>query len=224
MSGPLFKFLRDGRIAPFSGAMWPDSESRRWLRVQGGLRPCVTGLHVCRIQDLPYWLNDELWEVEVDGASTELTRKVVVEQARLRSRVAWWPASGWEFARDCVGQLYALSTGELEVAGYDGLPPTSDLAEIGRLAGDRLAAFGDRVPEGPGHLLGLLGDAVTFATDRASGPAAAARHTSYVAAFAADRATRSRRERLPRGVTPFTVERARQVGWFRTRLGVEGGA
>jgi hypothetical protein len=60
----LYKFLRRGSIAPFSRHVWRIGE---WVSAEGKLDACTNGVHLCRQADLPYWLADELWEVEVAG-------------------------------------------------------------------------------------------------------------------------------------------------------------
>ena len=44
------KFLRAGRVGPFSGVVWDDGP------VHAGRGP---GVSACRPRDLPYWLGDE---------------------------------------------------------------------------------------------------------------------------------------------------------------------
>ena len=61
-----YKFLRAGRVGAFSGEAWPEDGI---IEVDGPLEECRNGVHACRADDLPYWLDDELWEVELDGGS-----------------------------------------------------------------------------------------------------------------------------------------------------------
>ena len=37
--------------------------------------PCRRGVHACRPGDLPYWLNRDLWEVELEGELAETDYK-----------------------------------------------------------------------------------------------------------------------------------------------------
>ena len=60
-----YKFLRSGRIGPFSAFRWP--EPGVWVHAQRDLVACQRGIHACRPSDLPWWLADELWEIELDG-------------------------------------------------------------------------------------------------------------------------------------------------------------
>src|SRR5437660_664030 len=59
-----YKFLRAGRIGPFSRFAWP--EPGVWVRASASDR-CRRGIHACRMRDLPWWLGQELWEIELDG-------------------------------------------------------------------------------------------------------------------------------------------------------------
>jgi hypothetical protein len=94
-----YKFLRAGAVGPFSGYRWRPGE---WVEA-GTADPCRRGVHSCRARDLPIWLDDELWEVELDGAVVEQERKLVAERGRLARRVdAWTPDVADEFGRFCA--------------------------------------------------------------------------------------------------------------------------
>jgi hypothetical protein len=81
-----YKFLDDGACAPFTGFRWPVDE---WVEVPV-VQPCRTGLHACRVRDLPYWLGRELWRVELAGEVVAERTKVVAARARLRERIDEW--------------------------------------------------------------------------------------------------------------------------------------
>jgi hypothetical protein len=94
-----YKFLTRGRIGPFSRFEWPVGE---WVEA-GAADPCRRGVHACRIGDLPMWLDDELWEVELDGEIVEQERKLVAQRGRLTRRVeAWTPDAALAFGRFCA--------------------------------------------------------------------------------------------------------------------------
>lgn len=94
-----YKCLRPGRLGPFSGYGWPIGE---W--VEGGdAALCVRGVHACRTEDLPYWLTQELWEVELEGEVRQEHRKLVAERGRLgRPIEGWTPAAAAGFAEACA--------------------------------------------------------------------------------------------------------------------------
>ena len=70
---------------------------------------CVSGVHACRIEDLPYWIGAELWEVELEGV-TEGDRKLVAARGRLVRRIeAWDGGAKTGFAHDCASRVRALA-------------------------------------------------------------------------------------------------------------------
>jgi hypothetical protein len=81
-----YKVLDPGRVAPFTRVGWPEGE---WLEAEA-VEPCRSGIHACRVRDLPYWLGPELWEIELEGEVTEQTRKVAARRGRLVRRITEW--------------------------------------------------------------------------------------------------------------------------------------
>jgi len=93
------KFLAAGRIGRFTGFRW---EVDTWIEANAA-EPCRSGIHACRVPDLPIWLDDELWEIELDGEIAVGERKVVATRARLTRRIErWTPELGREFGRFCA--------------------------------------------------------------------------------------------------------------------------
>jgi hypothetical protein len=112
-----YKFLRPGRVAPFSEVVWPEGG---WVEAQGPLEPCRTGVHACRPQHLAYWLAEELWAVELAGESLETDLQVVARRCRLLERVAAWDeAARAEFATECVRRTAGYAAAELREEGPD---------------------------------------------------------------------------------------------------------
>ena len=70
-----YKFLRSGRIRPFSAFQWPEPDV--WVHAPRDLAACKRGIHACRPRDLPWWLADELWEIELDGHVQPDEHKVI---------------------------------------------------------------------------------------------------------------------------------------------------
>jgi hypothetical protein len=81
-----YKFLNDGAVAPFTGFRWPPGE---WVEAAAS-EPCRSGIHACRVRDLPIWLGPELWELELAGDIVEQERKVVARRGRLTRRIEVW--------------------------------------------------------------------------------------------------------------------------------------
>jgi hypothetical protein len=101
-----YKFLREGRVGPFTGFRWEPGE---WVEI-GGPVLCDRGVHACRPGDLPFWINDELWEVELAGEVAEGERKLVAERGRLVARVEGWNAdAAQEFGDTSAARARALS-------------------------------------------------------------------------------------------------------------------
>ena len=81
-----YKFLGDGSVSPFAGFRWPVGE---WVEAATA-DPCRRGIHACRVQDLPFWLGRELWEIELDGEIVVHERKLVAPRGRLVRRLTDW--------------------------------------------------------------------------------------------------------------------------------------
>jgi hypothetical protein len=84
-----YKFLRSGSVGPFTGFSWVMGQ---WVESTGAAL-CEHGVHACRVDDLPFWVNEELWEVELDGEVVTAGRKVVAPRGRLVRRVEAWTAA-----------------------------------------------------------------------------------------------------------------------------------
>ncbi|MEW2383141.1 hypothetical protein AB0873_13790 [Micromonospora sp. NPDC047707] len=220
-----YKFLGAGQVAPFSGQAWSTS----WLEVPE-VSPCERGLHACRVEDLPYWLHDELWLIEFDGPVTAVGHKVVGRRGRLSARVSRWNAvTSAAFARACVGRTAvhaAAECGDLddgsltEVAERLLAPAAGDGATVAgldpftgvrELALRRQEAAARSARRTAALVCGYLADAVEMATVY---PVPA---LSYVAA----RAAQARRPD-PAGDRD-DVERRWQAGWLVDRLGLNSG-
>jgi hypothetical protein len=101
-----YKFLRAGRIAPFTGFRW---EPRAWVE-SGDAVACELGVHACRTGDLPYWLRAELWEIELGGEIVEAERKVVASRGRLVRRLDRWDERAWRgLAAACAERTRELA-------------------------------------------------------------------------------------------------------------------
>jgi len=94
-----YKFLSAGRVGRFTGFRW---EADVWVEAASA-DPCAAGIHACRVHDLPIWLDDELWEIELDGDVVVADRKLVATRGRLTHRIErWTPGLAIEFGRFCA--------------------------------------------------------------------------------------------------------------------------
>ena len=76
-----YKFLCSGGVGPFSRYAWPlprDGQPGAWVIGGADATMCQTAVHACRVRDLPWWLQDELWEAELDGEVAAGRHKVTV--------------------------------------------------------------------------------------------------------------------------------------------------
>jgi hypothetical protein len=198
-----YKFLRSGRIGPFSAFAWP--EPGVWVHAPRELVACKRGVHACRPSDLPWWLADELWEIELSRPVQPEEHKIVAAAGRLRSRIeAWTPACAQEYADACAWRAQERAVAALHRAGYE--------QEAHRLAActaldDALGAdrqLADDIPDARISLT-IAGDGAVRALTGAPPT------TAYIAAHAAMRLD---------GAAGYAAERAWQSKWLVDRLGL----
>jgi hypothetical protein len=198
-----YKFLRSGRIGPFSAFHWP--EPGIWVRAPRDLAACRRGIHACRPSDLPWWLADELWEIELDGPVDPDEHKLIAPAGRLRARIeAWTPACAQEYANACAWRAQERAVQALTRAGH--ADEARELATRATLDDVLVAArrLADAVPETRINL--------TIAGDGAFRALTGAPPTSaYIAAHAAMRLD---------GTAGYAAERAWQSKWLVERLGL----
>jgi hypothetical protein len=198
-----YKFLRSGRVGPFSGFQWP--EPGVWVHASRDLLACRRGIHACRPTDLPWWLADELWEIELDGQVWRDEHKIIAPAGRLSAQVErWTPACAQAYADACAWRARERAVQALAHAGYQheaqqlATCPTLDdvLVATRKLAHD--------IPETRISLT-IAGDGAVRALTGAPPTAA------YIAAHAAMRLD---------GAAGYAAERAWQSRWLAERLGL----
>jgi hypothetical protein len=157
-----YKVLEPGRVAPFTRVVWPEDD---WVEAEA-VEPCRSGVHACRVRDLPYWLGPELWEVELEDEVTEQTHKVAARRGRLVRRIPEWDVELLRaFTASCREET-RLHVGSIPVvSGYVG-----DI---------------DRFRRGDRH--GLAAFAAARAAERVGGPRGYQRERERQAAWLADR-------------------------------------
>jgi hypothetical protein len=196
-----YKFLRAGREGPFSGFRWP--EPGTWVRTARSPTRCRHGVHACRPADLPWWLADELWEIELEAPILEREHKILASAGALRSRIErWTPACAQQYGEACAWRARArtveglLRRGHLQAADeLTACTTLDDLLDAAR----RLA---NRLPDG--RL------ALTIAGDGAFRALTGAPPTSaYIAAHAALRLD---------GPAGYHAEREWQSRWLTDAL------
>ncbi len=88
-----YKFLRAGAVGPFSGFAWPQPASAdpgAWVEAQPFRGACGGGIHGCNGDHLVYWLNEELWMIELGGEIAASQTKLIAPRGRLIRRVEAW--------------------------------------------------------------------------------------------------------------------------------------
>jgi hypothetical protein len=198
-----YKFLRPGRVGPFSAFQWPEPDI--WVLAPEDLLACRRGIHACRPGDLPWWLAEELWEIELDGDLHPAEHKIIAPAGRLRSQVeAWTPSCAQEYADACAWRAQERAVQALTRAGRG--HEAHELAMCATLDDVLLAArqLADAIPE--------TRISLTIAGDGAFRALTGAPPTSaYIAAHAAMRLD---------GAAGYTAERAWQSQWLIERLGL----
>lgn len=107
MAEAAYKFTRAGARSPFTGFAWP---AREWVEVEGDVALCANGVHACRVEALPRWLDDELWRVQLDDVEEEHEGLLVARRARLLERIdAWNAETSRELARSCARRARELA-------------------------------------------------------------------------------------------------------------------
>ena len=102
-----YKFTLLGARSPFTSFTWPVGE---WVEAEGQLALCRNGIHACRPEALPRWLNDELWRVEVDDVAGEHEGLLLARRGRLVERIdAWDEETSRELARSCAAVITQLA-------------------------------------------------------------------------------------------------------------------
>ncbi len=207
MTERCYKFLAAGSRGPLTGYAWPvpaGAAPGPWVVAPGEPDVCRNGLHACRPAQLPFWLHDELWEVELGDPVLEHAGVLVGGRARLLHRLGGWDRStALDFARACVWRARRRAVAALRAAGRtadaDGLEQAADLDEVTARA--ESAAAG-----GPASLAaGYLRDAVAFSVT-----------SPVTAGFIAARLARAAERTDPEGAA--ASERAEQARWLTDRL------
>lgn len=205
-----YKFLAGGRVGPFSGVTWPPA--REWLQASGGDRACSPRVHACRVEDLPEWMDHELWRVELAGDVRVDCGKLVADRGRLLERVATWDLELMAaFAEACAlrardAALTLLAAG----AARDTLASCTTAEQLA----DAAARLVDLDPD-EARAVGYAGDAARHALGARAEPGTAPTHAAvngfiaaHAAAFAED------------ALAGVGRERAQQAQWLAQRLGL----
>ncbi|MEP6976723.1 MAG: hypothetical protein ABI948_01575 [Thermoleophilia bacterium] len=200
-----YKFLRTGAVGRFSQFRWPTpvgEDPGAWVAAEGDLENCRNGIHACRVSDLLGWIDDELWEIELDGPVQELPSLVVAPRGRLTRRIdAWNDALAIEFASVCSQRTRVDE-------------PAAVGAQATAFAADAVALVEGRRPEMWEEVPGLPPQS----------PSATAANLGFVVAHAAGSAAAERSGDPAAYQAAVDDERAWQLDWLTGRLGLDPSA
>jgi len=207
-----YKFLDGDGRGVFSGFQWTAEPPGTWVETPAAAA-CREGIHGCRAGHLAWWINEDLWEIELDGDVTEAGRKVVGRRGRLSRHIGEW--SGGVAANFAAAVIFrardAALTFEPSGAELDALAACTDLNGLASAARAALAALEDGTPA---HVaVGLVVDAAFFADQHIC-------HAPFISACAAGHAAASPAGRRADWRVGFEAERAWQSAWIADRLGL----
>lgn len=107
-----YKFLRPDGTSVFTGFAWPLPNGGPGDWVEAGVDPCRSGIHACRVSDLPLWVGRLLYEIELDGEVIEERTKVVASRGRLLRQVEAWDEELRDaYTRMCANRAHELARG-----------------------------------------------------------------------------------------------------------------
>jgi len=203
-----WKFLRGGAHSPFTGFSWA-SRGGVWVTADAA-ELCIQGIHACRIADLPYWLSDELWEIELADPVREGEDKVVGSRARLVGRVVdWTEQMQRDLSEGCVRRTGLHAAEELRASGLSEEAAALEAGSLAELSAVVVAIAGrlpGRASRAAVKLCGYLQDAIEMVDVY---PVAT---IAYIAARAANQRSG------PAATNYYVLEREWQSGWLAENL------
>jgi hypothetical protein len=108
-----YKFLHPDGTSIFTGFGWPlpdGTQPGRW--VEAGVDPCRSGVHACRLTELPVWIGPALYEIELAGDIIEEQWKLVASRGRLVRRIERWDDRLRDtYTRMCADRAHELALG-----------------------------------------------------------------------------------------------------------------
>lgn len=235
----VYKFLAQGGVGRFSDFEWPLPEAGApgaWVVATSQLEDCRHGIHACRPDQLLDWIDDELWEIELDGDIVSTDAMVVAERGRLLRQVTGWDAATAQaFAYACAWRARDHALTGLRRGGLaDEADRLGEAAELDEVQARAVSAF-ERSDGAAAELSALAADAVSLARGRrpetwGESPVAledpvptagaVAANLGHVVAHAAGREAVAASGSDAAYSDGFAAERAWQLGWLSDRLGI----
>jgi hypothetical protein len=145
-----YKFLAEDGLGVFSRFAWPLPNGGPGGWVESEVVVCRSGVHACRLIDLPYWVTPLLYEIELDGPIDRQAIKIVAPRGRLIRRIDEWN----EEARGGYTRMCRERAAELAAAAQ---PPGLWAPRSQTIAGPALMGFmAARIAEELGGIDGYL--------------------------------------------------------------------
>ncbi len=229
------KFLEQGAIGRFSGFSWPqpsDDHPGDWVESADDIKQCFRGIHALRSTGLLDWLDDELWEIELDGDIVDAGEMLVARRGRLLRRVdAWDEPTASAFAADCALRARHRALAALRRVGLtEDAERLVRAAELDDVRAAATAAHEATSDPDAGELTGFVADVVSLATGQrpdawrhgaesntavAQRPAAVAANVAFVVAHVAGREAATANPGDPGSYErAVKTERAAQLAWL----------
>jgi len=200
-----YKFLAARARQPFTRAQWP--APGEWVAAGDDVCDMPSGVRVCRPRDLPYWLDDELWALELDGEIIEERYSLVAPRARLVRQVATWTsATVRELTAACAWRARDEIASHLRAAGLTTLADALTAPDTLTALAERANELAAGAPAAWIDPLGLVGECGSEAEAAHIRPATAILTATVTIAGWDDDAQ--------------AVERAWQADWICRRLGL----
>jgi hypothetical protein len=209
-----YVFLLADRVGPVSAAVWPLPSGDlpgAWLDAAQVVPP-DSRVQAYRVADLPFWVSQALWEVELEGDVTEHRCHVSADRGRLLRKVeAWDGEASAAFAAACGFRTREHAVKLLRHDGFDDeaaqLAECADLASIATVGAELAAGLEGRARLFAGR---AGGNAIAAAAPRTSITA----HLTAVVAGEVGQATGATVD-FDEG---FIAERDWQAEWIKQRL------
>jgi len=203
-----YKFLSAGAVAPFTGCRWPvpgPTGGGEWVEAPDE-RP-EHGVHACRVRDLAFWLERELWRAELEDPVFEGQRQIIGSRGRLLERISRWNEEAARgFAEACAWRARERSVAALREAAFaeeaDLLAGCSGLSELRSISKGLSARSGL-----PAALAGYLAETIDFLL---AGDSACSAYISARSAVVAEGGDED----------AFGAEREQQASLLAERLGL----
>lgn len=231
-----YKFLSEGAVGLFSRHPWPtptDDAPGEWVRVEGEIQPCLNGVHACTPEQLVDWLDDELWEIELDDPTRGAEGELVARAGRLIRRLeSWNDECARAFIRHCVDHTATLAAQSLAQAGRTAEAETLDAQRAALDAETTVTELARNLNADESSPVLFIEDVARLqrggrpeldkqapsAEDGGPTPAALAANIGYVCAHLTAQLTE---HQTPRAYgDSFARERSRQSAWLAEKLQV----